>query len=87
MVSVEALKNELNQSIRRAEEASALMSEVASKLEEVQIRMGNALNGTGDQEMRNILNRWAELACKDANEITEIIPSITSKIEDYLKKI
>lgn len=87
MANVADLKNELNVSMKKVEEVSALMREVSTKLEEVQIRMGNALSGTGDKELQGTLNAWVAQARKDAKEIAEIIPSITSNIGNYVSRL
>ena len=87
MANVADLKNELSVSMKKADEASALMREVSTKLEEVQIRMGNALSGTDDKELQNMLNAWVAQARKDAKEITEILPSITSNIGNYVSRL
>ena len=86
MTNVEALKKELAQSVEKTERVSELMGEVVSKLEEVQIRMGNALIGTGDQELQNVCNEWAARALKDANEVAEIMPSISTKLKEYMSR-
>lgn len=87
MANVADLKNELSVSMKKVDEVSALMREVSTKLEEVQIRMGNALSGTGDKELQNMLNAWVAQARKDVKEITEILPSITSNIGNYVGRL
>lgn len=86
MTSVEELRNELAQSADKATEVIRLMNEVITKIDEMRIRMGNAMTGAGDKELQGLLNQWADLALKDAKEVAEIMPSITAKLGEYMSR-
>lgn len=87
MVNVEQLKGELAAGCDKVESARQKLAAVISDLEEAQIRICNALVGTGDDETSSLVKQWLDRALKDAREAADITPSVTARVCDYVKRL